>query len=60
MGMVRTEYFHFREIERLKMYFSQCIDFIIEAVVELILNVYYIYENELNSEKLGLLTYPIF
>lgn len=42
------------------MYFSQCIDFIIEAVVELILNVYYIYENELNSEKLGLLTYPIF
>lgn len=30
------------------MYFSQCIDFIIEAVVELILSVYYIYENELN------------
>lgn len=42
------------------MYFSQCIDFIIEAVVELILSVYYIYENELNSEKLGLLTYPVF
>ena len=42
------------------MYFSQCIDFIIEAVVELVLGVQYIYENELNSQNLGLLTYPIF